>query len=212
MSDQHHVVSISAGRYVELEDPALVIIDCQRLFTSGSQQAAATDRALENIMAVAAECRARGVPVIHARTIIESTDQLGPAWATKVPALIALAPGSEAAEFDPRAEPVDGEAVVTKRRPSAFFQTTLLDVLEERGIRTLVVVGLTTSGCVRATAVDAASNDYKAVVLDDCVADRTTDSHEVALKDLDSRYADVMRTADWLARLDVPSAAGTDGA
>jgi maleamate amidohydrolase len=211
LSEQEHVVEISSGRYDELGDPALVIVDCQRLFTSGPQTAPATEQALENIGALASECRARGVPVIHARTVFASPDELGVGWATKVPAMIALAPGSDAAAFDPRVAPRAGELVIEKRRASAFFGTELGTELEDRGIRTIVVVGLTTSGCVRATAVDAASNDFKAVVLDDCVADRTTSSHEVSLSDLDSRYADVMSTAEWLTTLGAPADAEPAG-
>jgi maleamate amidohydrolase len=202
VADEHDVqVRIAAASFESLEHPGLVIVDCQRLFTQGPQTSAETDAALANIASVVEEARGRSVPVFYARTVMRSDEDMGPVWTTKVPALARLEPDSEASDIDPRVEPRPGEPVVEKRRASAFFGTNLAELLRDRSVQTVVVVGLTTSGCVRATAVDAASHDFKPVVLSDCVADRSSESHEVALSDLGGRYADVLPASTWLERL-----------
>lgn len=92
----------------------------------------------------------------------------------------------------PAIEPNPDELVVEKPRASAFFDTHLGAVLRYEGIDTLVVCGLTTSGCVRATSVDSHSHNFRTIVPEECVADSIAVSHDISLFDLDQRYADVM--------------------
>ncbi len=89
--------------------------------------------------------------------------------------------------------------MVTKSKPSAFFGTPLASMLTYLGVDTLVVTGMVTSGCVRATVVDAFSHNYRVVVPIECVADRSATSHQVNLFDMDMKYADVLPLADVLA-------------
>lgn len=94
-------------------------------------------------------------------------------------------------EFAPEVEPADEEPVFEKPRASAFFDTHLSNYLHHRGIDTLVVAGMSTSGCVRATVVDGHSSNFRMIVPRECVADRSIVSHEVSLFDMDMKYADV---------------------
>ncbi len=110
----------------------------------------------------------------------------------KAPALLALTEHAPAGQIVPELTPVAGELVVRKQQPSAFYGTGLNAWLVQRGVDTLVVTGATTSGCVRATVVDALSGNYRTIVARDCVGDRATAPHEANLFDMAQKYADVL--------------------
>jgi nicotinamidase-related amidase len=107
----------------------------------------------------------------------------------------------------PSVAPQAGDHVIPKQRPSAFFGTPLVTSLIDRGVDTLLVGGQTTSGCVRASVVDAFSYGYRTVVVEECSYDRCATSHKVNLFDMHQKYADVMPLAEVLARLEVPTPA-----
>ena len=100
--------------------------------------------------------------------------------------------GSEGAQIHAAVAPAAGDIVLSKGKPSAFFGTPLLGLLVDRGVDTVIVCGGSTSNCVRATTVDAASHNLRAIVVADCVFDRFEVSHLTALFDLDRQYADVV--------------------
>jgi nicotinamidase-related amidase len=100
--------------------------------------------------------------------------------------------GSIGAQIAPAVAPREGDIVFVKKKPSAFHGTPLLDLLVDRRIDTVLVTGGSTSNCVRATAVDAASYNFRTIVVEDCVFDRIDVSHRIALFDLDRQYADVL--------------------
>lgn len=93
-------------------------------------------------------------------------------------------------------KPMENEVVLQKRRPSAFFGTNLVDMLIYHGVDSLIITGLTTSGCVRASVVDAFSYNYKVVVPEECVGDRSEISHKVSLLDIHMKYGDVLKLAE----------------
>jgi maleamate amidohydrolase len=101
----------------------------------------------------------------------------------------------------PELTPVEGELVVRKTVPSAFFETGLRSWLTQRGVQTLLIAGTTTSGCIRASVIDAMSCGFKPVVLEDCVGDRALGPHESNLFDMGQKNADVLRFAEVLAQL-----------
>lgn len=103
--------------------------------------------------------------------------------------------------FHPEFAPREQDVVVRKRRASAFFDTALADALHELAIDTLLICGQTTSGCVRASAVDAYSHGFHTVVVEDAVFDRSEISHQVSLFDLHHKYADVMMFAELCGHL-----------
>ena len=113
----------------------------------------------------------------------------------RINALNVLRPGSPWVEIDARLVPDDDEPVIEKRWASAFFRTDLQQRLTDAQVDSLVVTGLTTSGCVRATAVDGLQHDYRVVVPREAVGDRNPEAHEANLFDLDAKYADVVSLA-----------------
>jgi len=144
--------------------------------------------AVQAISPLLAECRARGWPVLYPHVAPKQASD-GGRLAAKVPAIMAIpAKGYEfVAELAPRPDDV----LVPKKHPSAFFATALASHLIDFGIDTLIVTGCTTSGCVRATVVDAFSYNFRVVVPEECVYDRSRVSHAVNLFDMSEKYADV---------------------
>jgi N-formylmaleamate deformylase len=118
-----------------------------------------------------------------------------------MPALTELVAGSPACELDPRLERRPHEPLIMKKYTSSFFGTCLVPTLVSSGADTLVIVGASTSGCVRATVVDAVQFGFRVLVPSDAVADRARGPHEAALFDIDAKYGDVMTTEDVLTYL-----------
>ena len=102
----------------------------------------------------------------------------------------------------PELQPIRGELIVRKAAPSAFFETNLRSWLTQKQIETLLVAGCTTSGCVRASVVDAMSCGFKPIVLVDCVGDRALAPHEASLFDMQQKYADLMTISELIESMD----------
>ena len=114
----------------------------------------------------------------------------------KVPGNLNLTESSTASQVVAELRPAAGELIVSKQFPSAFFGTTLASSLARRGVKTLVIAGATTSGCVRASVLDAMCHGFKPVVAADCVGDRSIEQHESNLFDMRMKYAEVMTLAE----------------
>jgi len=140
-----------------------------------------------------------GVPVVLTRVEYQANGADGGLFFRKVPALAAFAAGSPDRAFPPELPVVAGDIVVTKQYASAFFGTSLASTLHTMAVDTVVVAGLTTSGCVRATAMDALNNGFAPLVVRDAVGDRDPDVQRANLFDLDQKYADVVDSAHVLA-------------
>ncbi|OEV04291.1 isochorismatase family protein [Streptomyces oceani] len=188
--------------------PALVVVDLTRGFTeddfaSGSDLTQVVRSTSELVDAA----RPAEVPVIY--TVISYTPaeaRPGPdgsplAWLDKATGMRAMVEGSEAVDLDPRLprEPVDH--LVAKKGASAFFGTSLAALLASLRCDTVLVCGATTSGCVRATAVDAVQSGFPVLVPRDCAGDRARGPHDAALFDIDAKYGDVISQADALGYL-----------
>jgi len=150
---------------------------------------------------VLAEARRRGWPVAHTRIVFADDAGDHNIFAAKVPTLLALTETAGGSAIVPELTPVEGELVVRKTVPSAFFETGLRSWLTQRGVETLLITGTTTSGCVRASVIDAMSCGFKPVVLEDCVGDRALGPHESNLFDMGQKNADVLRFGEVLAQL-----------
>lgn len=155
--------------------------------------------AVERIVELIAACRQAGVPVVH--VVGTAAERSGvPPWRAggggrrEAPGEGPGALARRLSGYDvvPQAAPVAGEAVLAKSAPSAFFGTPLTALLTSLGCRTVIVVGQSTSGCVRATVTDAASSRLSVVVPLECVYDRSESSHAINLFDLHGKYADVV--------------------
>src|SRR5262249_54654996 len=132
----------------------------------------------------------------------EAGKRAAAAFIDKVPALLTLEPGSRWIEIDPRIAPASGEPVLTKTFASAFFGTPLASILASDACDSVIVTGASTSGCVRATAVDALQHGYRVAVPREAVGDRNPGAHEANLYDIDTKYGDVVSVEETLAHLD----------
>src|SRR5690606_36208091 len=142
--------------------------------------------------------RARGCPVIYPHVAPKAAWDRGQ-FADKVPGVMAIE--ASGYEFVRQVAPREGEILIPKHQASAFAGTSLLSHLVRLRIDSLVFAGCTTSGCIRASVVDAASHNYRCVVVEDAVYDRSPTSHAVNLFDMDAKYADVMPAAEAARRL-----------
>jgi nicotinamidase-related amidase len=194
--------------------PALLLIDVQQ-YRVGPPPGSPHDypsacgedaeRALPRIAALVAAARAAGAPVVYTRNEFARDGSDIGVYGRKRELLDSegwCLAGSEGARIHPAVEPCAGDLVLPKRKPSAFFGTPLVGLLIDRGVDTVVVTGGSTANCVRATAVDASSYDFRTAVVEDCVFDRFRLSHLAALFDLDRQYADVVSSDAVLAHLD----------
>ena len=118
-----------------------------------------------------------------------------------MPALLELQLGDRGVEIDPRLAPLDSEIVITKKYASAFFQTNLPSLLVTEGVDTLLLTGCSTSGCVRAAAIDGVSHGYRMIVPRECVSDRADGPHWANLFDIDAKYGDVVPLGETLEYL-----------
>ena len=176
------------------ERPALVVVDVNRGFTDpASPLVCDLDDCVAAIVHLLDAFRRAGLPVVFTTVCYDDFGkQAAAVFIEKVPALLVLEPGSPWVEIDPRIAPVASEPVLSKHFASAFFGTTLASVLASAGCDTVVVTGASTSGCVRATALDAMQHGYRVVVPREAVGDRNPAAHEANLYDLDTKYADVV--------------------
>jgi nicotinamidase-related amidase len=191
------------GRQGAGKRPALVIVDLNRGFTDpASPLHCDADGAVEATARLLAAARDANCPV--AFTTIEydeSGKRVAKAFIDKVPSLLTLAPGTPWPEIDSRIAPRSGEPVLLKLFASAFFGTPLAPMLAAAHCDTIVVTGASTSGCVRATAVDGMQHGYRVVVPREAVADRAAGPHEASLFDIDAKYGDVLSTEETLSLL-----------
>jgi nicotinamidase-related amidase len=178
--------------------PALLVVDFVRAFTDehsplGADFAGPVAAARELVAAA----HAAGAPVLCTVPVEESGG-----WARKIPANDMLVPGSAWVALDERLAATGSELLVSKRYASGFFATDLATLLVSRGVDTVLIAGCTTSGCVRASAVDACSLGLHTIVVADAVGDRAPLSHRISLFDIDTKYGDVValnEATDYLA-------------
>ena len=186
-----------AGRVGLGVAPALVIVDFVVGFTDPAHFGGGNiGPAIERTVALLALARARGWPVAHTRVVYADDGSDAGGFTAKVPALKGLTENSPLSQIVPELTPRAGELVLRKRNASAFFGTELAGWLAYRRVDTLLVTGCTTSGCVRATVVDACSHNMRTVVVTDCVGDRALGPHEANLFDMGQKYADLMTVAE----------------
>jgi maleamate amidohydrolase len=183
------------------ERPAVVVVDLLRGFTDPAcPLGAEMDDVVAATRTLLDAARAAGVPVIFTTVVYdEANERAAAVFLRKVPALRVLRPGSEWIEVDPRLGRGAGEPVLAKAFASAFAGTPLAAMLA--GHDSLVVCGASTSGCVRATVVDALQHNLAPVVPRECVGDRWQSAHEASLFDIEAKYGDVVTLADAVAQL-----------
>ncbi|MBW9205584.1 isochorismatase family protein [Mumia sp. zg.B17] len=201
------------GRLGFGERPAVVVVDVVTAYLDPesplSDRGGRFERAREAAAQVVHAARTGGVPVVFTEVRLMAGGADGGLFRRKVPALAAFEAGSPWAAFPDEPAPLRGEVVVSKQYASAFFGTSLASTLTAWGVDTVVVVGFSTSGCVRATAVDALQHGFRPIVAADACGDRDVDVHEHNLFDLDAKYADVVAVSDVVAHFLAPSLSRT---
>ena len=182
--------------------PALLLVDLIEGFTNPECELGSDANAVvESNRRLLAAFRSRGLPVAYT-TVVYHDDSQARVFRDRVPALEVLKPGTRWVAVDERLQPQPDEPVFEKRWASAFFRTGLDEYLHGAGVDSLVVTGLTTSGCVRASAVDGLQHDYRVVVPREAVGDRNQDAHRANLHDLDAKYADVVGLEEALGMIE----------
>ena len=203
MSDETREIYERArlGQSVTLgEHPAVLVVDFSRGFTDpectmGSdltEEVEATSRLL-------AAAREREIPIIFTTIGFEPNLKDGSLWLEKAPGLGDLIAGGKWVEIDPRLERRGDETVILKKGASAFFGTNLPSILVSQGVDTVIMCGATTSGCIRATAIDLLQYGYPTLVPRECVGDRAQGPHEANMVDIQAKYADVVSVEEALA-------------
>ena len=183
------------------DKPALLLVDMIEGFTNpecplgcACPEVIAANRALLQAF------RQQKLPVFFTTVVYHDEDQ-APVFRSRVPALNLLTPDSRWVKVDHRLAPETHETIIEKHWPSAFRGTGIDQLLKKKGVDSLVVTGLTTSGCVRATVVDGLQYDYPVVVPREAVGDRNSEAHEANLFDMHAKYADVWSVEDVLTAL-----------
>ncbi len=185
------------------QKPCLLIIDfVQAYLEQGSPIYAGVEAALASTQRLLALARRLGVPVYHTNVEYLPGGMNGGVFYRKIPLLRIFERGSPLGAFPPALTPLPTELVVTKQYASAFFGTSLASTLTAQGIDTVVICGVSTSGCVRATATDACQHGFVPLVVRDAVGDRHAQVHEANLFDLQAKYAEVLGEAAVVAYLE----------
>jgi maleamate amidohydrolase len=171
---------------------AVVVVDLQNGFTDpGCPVGGDLDAVVGATRQLLDAARNAGLPIAFTAIAFQEGTLDREPWLRKMPGLRELVEGTRWCEIDSRLEPRSEELIVRKRAASGFFGTHLASFLAASGVDTLVVTGCVTSGCVRATVIDAVSHGYRTIVPEECVGDRAQGPHEWNLFDIDAKYADV---------------------
>jgi maleamate amidohydrolase len=190
-----HLVGIGAR-------PALCIVDFVNGFVDpaifgGGNIAQAVDQTV-GLLAAARAC---ALPVAFSRVVYAADGSDDCAFVRKVPALAGLTEEAPASQIVAALAPTPHELILRKTQPSAFFGTGYAERLRQLGVDTVIVAGCTTSGCVRASVVDAMSHNFRTIVARDCVGDRSLAAHEANLFDMEQKYADLLDAGAIIAAL-----------
>jgi nicotinamidase-related amidase len=182
--------------------PALLAVDFITGFTDlRSPLAGDLDAQLAATVRLLEPARAAGIPVIFSTVSYDAELQEAGIWVRKIPATKWLVEGSQWVEVDKRLDQRPNETTLVKKYASCFFGTDLAARLVSRRVDTLIIAGCTTSGCVRATAVDACSYGFHTIVVEEAVGDRAALPHAASLFDIDAKYGDVVGLEETLTYL-----------
>jgi nicotinamidase-related amidase len=182
------------------QNPALLVVDFVKAYTDpDSVLYAGVEAVRERCVELLEIARSAGIQVFHSNVSYRPGTTDGGMFKRKLPLLEVFHEGSPLAEFADGLEPLAGESVITKQYASAFFGTSLASLLTSTGVDSILIAGVTTSGCIRSTAVDAMQHGFRSIVVSDAVGDRHPDPHKANLFDLQAKYSDLV-TVDEVRR------------
>jgi nicotinamidase-related amidase len=197
-NDLHHFRERGFGQPLGIGNkPCFLVVDVIKGFTDPAMPLGADlSRQIEVINRLLTAVHEKNLPVIF--TTIAYEENMGDSgiWLKKMGGLKTLKFGTDAVQLDPRLHYKKGDVILNKKYASAFFGTDLISRLNVNGIDTVIVTGCTTSGCVRATVVDALQYGYRPIVVKDAVGDRSLASHDQSLFDMEQKYADVLNASE----------------
>ncbi|WP_368415823.1 isochorismatase family protein [Falsiroseomonas sp.] len=207
---EQNYVGVFDGKVGYGRKPAVIVIDFTLAYTTPGSPffAEGVVRAVRDTVPLLAAARAAGVPVIHTRVEYHPSGADGGWFVRKVPALRKMVAGEKLAQIDPAVAPLPEEVVLVKQYPSPFFGTPLAPMLAAMGVDTLILAGCSTSGCVRAGALDGVQHGYRVIVPQECVGDRHDGPHDANLFDINAKYGDVVRCDEVVSYLAALSAQG----
>jgi maleamate amidohydrolase len=176
------------------ERPAVIVIDMVKAFTDPKRMLGADlDKQIEATKPLLEAAHDRSFPVLFSTVRYDEVELRDAGiWALKMKGSVTLKGDTDGWQVDPRLDYHPTDSLLFKKYASCFFGTDLVSRLMSRGIDTLIIAGCTTSGCVRATAVDAVQNGFRPMVVREAVGDRSVAAHEQSLFDLNAKYADVV--------------------
>lgn len=183
---------------------ALVVIDLLKGYTTEGSPlyAPGVVRCVAEMPELLTAARKAGIDIFHTQVRYNEHNFIdGGIWIKKAPVLKCLVESDPLAHFDDHVLPAKGETIITKQYASVFFGTSFSATLTAAGIDTLIITGCTTSGCIRATAVDCVQNGFRPIVVRECVGDRHNDPHEANLFDINAKYGDVISKKEALTYL-----------
>jgi maleamate amidohydrolase len=183
--------------------PAVLVVDFLRAYTTpgAALYAPAVVDAVAHTAPLLARARTARVPIVYTRVEYSAHATEGGLFVKKVSVLRELVAGAPHAQIVPELTPAPEDTVLVKHYPSAFFGTSLAPTLTALGVDTILLTGCSTSGCVRATAVDGLQHGFRVIVPRECVGDRASGPHEANLFDIHSKYGDVVSRAEVLEYL-----------
>ena len=175
------------------DKPALILVDLVRAyFDKDSSLYAGVEDALASAIRIRDAARSAGVTVIYTNVVYKEDGSDGGVFYRKVPALSAFVRGNPMGDWPDGLDPGDDELVISKQYASAFFGTSLSEALNAEGVDTLIITGVSTSGCIRATCIDAISSGFIPIVVSDACGDRHQAPHDANLFDMNAKYGDVV--------------------
>lgn len=178
--------------------PAVIAIDFTYAYTTPGSPLFADGvvSAVAESVELLAAARQAHVPIIYTKVLYHPSGVDGGVFVQKVPFLRKLVPGEPLAEIDDTVAPERDDLVIVKNYPSCFFGTSLISMLHAQAIDTLVLIGCSTSGCVRATAIDGVQYGFRIIVPRECVGDRHDGPHDANLFDINAKYGDVVAKSE----------------
>ncbi len=202
-SKEENYAGVFDGRLGFGKKPALLIVDFINAYTTPGSPlfAQGVVKAVAQTEAVLEMARQKGILVVYTRVLYDKSGLDGGVFVVKVPILRKMVAGEPLAEIVPALFPIENEIVLIKQYASAFFGTSLAAMLTAQGIDTLILTGCSTSGCIRATAVDGMQYGFRVIVPRECVGDRHAEPHEANLFDIHSKYGDVVSREEVLSYL-----------
>jgi maleamate amidohydrolase len=184
-------------------NPGVLIVDMQVAFNDPAHNLGADQSACVNaIQQLLEHAREHRFPICHIKTTYQEDMRDAGRWKSKLPALDELRDGTPTVKIDPRLMPAEGEHVIVKKFPSSFFGTNLVSLLVTEAVDTLILTGCSTSGCIRATAIDGVSYGFRVIVPEQAVSDRAEAPHRANLFDINAKYGDVVGLDEVLAYFD----------